>query len=55
MKRTCGHNWGHPFLLDSELEKMSRQELTREEEEFLCDECLKKEAYYEYLSSEGRL
>jgi hypothetical protein len=55
MNRTCGHQWEHPFLLDLELEKMSRQELTKEEEEFLCDECLKQEAHYEYLSSEGRL
>ena len=55
MKRTCGHNWGHPFLLDSELERMTHQELIREEEEFLCDECLVREAHYEYLSSEGML
>ena len=55
MKRTCGHQWEHPFLLDSELEEMSRQELVKEEEDFLCDECIVREAYYEYLSSEGCL
>jgi len=55
MKRMCGHQWEHPFLLDSELEEMTRELLFREEEQHLCQECLVKEAHYEYLSSEGML
>jgi hypothetical protein len=55
MKRLCGHQWEHPFLFDSELEEMTRERLSREEEDHLCQECLVKEANYEYLSSEGQL
>jgi len=56
MNRSCGHPWGeHPYLFEHELEESSRDTLAREEELHPCNECRVREAYYEYLSSEGRL
>ena len=56
MNRSCGHPWGeHPYLFDHELEESDPKTLAREEELFPCDQCMVREAHYEYLSSEGRL
>ena len=56
MNRSCGHPWGeHPYLFEHELRESNKDTLAREEELHPCNECRLKEAYYEYLSSEGRL